>query len=279
MFTSRRPRMRLSGGPRTACLLPASLLTASLLTASTAGAEPLVTDRPDVAESPEAVAPGRLQVETGALVTRDEAGGAQRWTFEAPTKIRVGVASFGQGGLELHIEGSPYQVNEIEIGALELTTDGVPDPEVGGKVQFNEGAGAVPTLGLLVALALPIGTDEVSEDRWGLSPTLAAGWALGEHWSVGLNTGTTTDLDEGDTSLRYALALGRDLGPWLPDLSLYGELFGEVAFADEDEAALGADAGLAYLVTEDVQLDAALFVGLTDAADDWAATLGLSFRI
>jgi hypothetical protein len=38
------------------------------------------------------------------------------------------------------------------------------------------------------------------------------------------------------------------------------------------------DAGFTYALTEDIQLDAGVNIGVTRAADDWNPFLGLSWR-
>ena len=70
---------------------------------------------------------------------------------------------------------------------------------------------------------------------------------------------------------------------WKPKIA--GELNGYVEYVGVANHGLGAGyvalvgTGLTYAWTPDVQLDAAVYFGLSDDADDVSARVGLSFRI
>ena len=62
------------------------------------------------------------------------------------------------------------------------------------------------------------------------------------------------------------------------DLDGYVEFFSAVS-TEEDSAWVGTfDMGLTYGLTEDIQLDAGINIGVTRSADDWNPFLGLSWR-
>lgn len=234
---------------------------------------PLVTDRPDVAESSETVGAWRVQVETAVDVETHRVAGQRYTLLQTPTKLRVGILE----RLELHLE-TAGMARAFGEGASEDL--GFSDLDFGFKVYLWSQAGLRPSTGLLMALTMPTGTDGVSEELWALSPTLAADWGLG-HWGVGVNLGVTTILDPRDAaedSFRFALAAGRDLAPLSESVRFYAEVFGELGF-DGHEQAISADGGVAWVITPNLQLDLSFRVGLSADARDFGSALGLSFRI
>jgi hypothetical protein len=63
------------------------------------------------------------------------------------------------------------------------------------------------------------------------------------------------------------------------DLSGYAEFFSNVSTEDGSELAATVDFGLTYLVTDDIQLDAGVNVGITRAADELNPFIGISVRM
>lgn len=59
-------------------------------------------------------------------------------------------------------------------------------------------------------------------------------------------------------------------------LSVYGELFFRTREARGGRNALGGDAGVVFLLTRRVALDAAVEVGLLGDGNDWAVRAGIS---
>ena len=89
--------------------------------------------------------------------------------------------------------------------------------------------------------------------------------------------GDTPDEDgdrETDALLQYTWTLGMALTDrW----GSFFELFGDIPLDSSGGAAHSADVGLTYLLRENLQLDAAVGVGLSSEADDWFITAGVSY--
>jgi hypothetical protein len=62
------------------------------------------------------------------------------------------------------------------------------------------------------------------------------------------------------------------------DLDGYVEFFSAVSTEEDSEWVGTFDMGLTYGLTEDIQLDAGINIGVTRSADDWNPFLGLSWR-
>jgi hypothetical protein len=106
--------------------------------------EPLVTDRPDVAESAVTVGAGRVQLETGLSLTKED--GAYTTTF--PTLVRIGLGD----RWELRVESDMFELQNPGL-------NGLSDVALGAKVNFIENDST--NLGLLVDVSVPVGHPEL----------------------------------------------------------------------------------------------------------------------
>lgn len=242
----------------------ASTLILTILTGPPAAAEePLVTDRPDVAESAVTVGSGRVQLETGVLFQRFRDGSADQ--VVTPTLLRVGTGPDTE--LRLESDGLTFQGPDR----------GVSDVALGFKLNLSDSDGVAT--GLLFDVLLPTG----SRAFRGASAEPAARFLLdadlSEEWGLGFNAGVILPEDPaGNRFLQgaFALSLGRSLSE---EVRVYGEVFG----AGPDAAPggpvlLGADTGITWLLNPDLQLDASFLRGLSSGGLDWGVSAGVSAR-
>ena len=224
--------------------------------------EPMVTDRPDVTESPNTVAPGHFQAEMGADVSAATDGG-ESVTLTLPTKLRLGLTE----DIEAFVASSIFQAPLSGDGDLHAASF-----DVGGKVTFREKS---PALGLLFAVTIPTGPSEAVV----LGPTLAAAIKLTKRLGLGLNLGASipvTEREVTDDELKGSAALGISI---TKSLGIFVELFGTFGLG-AGEGMLGADTGTTLMLGDDIQLDAYFrTLGLTDGVTQVVGGLGVSVRL
>ncbi|MFN3429057.1 MAG: transporter [Candidatus Sericytochromatia bacterium] len=215
--------------------------------------EPLVTDRPDIAESSVTVGHRVYQIEQG--ITYEGAGSVVSTLF--PSLHRFG---FGDS-LELR----------VETPILNLT-GGVPafqELAVGGKWHFagNGELGQMPSLGLLANAGL--------NQTGGIEPTakLALDADLPMDFAINANIGATLPAGNAAPTALAAASVTRGFGDFTAFLELSG---GRDFQAATDE--LGVDTGLQYLINDDFQWDFGIYKGLTATSTEWYFTTGLSVR-
>lgn len=233
--------------------LPPWLPAAVLALAPAPAAAQIVTDRPDVAESSLVVEEGVYQLEQGLAAGWEP--GAPSLAF--PSLHRVGLGS----GLELRLEtpiaeltGAGAAFQELALGGKWHVQDGggflePPSLALLGHATVDRAGTLEPLLKLLVDSALPAGL--------GFALNLGARWPVGAPLPLG----------------NFAVALSQAQGE---RLGLYGELWGAQALDRGPGLHLGG--GATYLLHPDVQIDGAIYRGLTPGAEPWRATVGFSFR-
>lgn len=212
------------------------------------GAEPLVTDRPDIAESSLAVGKGVYQLEQGVSLA---GASGQAVGVGFPSLSRLGVG----GNVELRLE-TPI----VAVGSAGAAFDGI---ALGGKWHLPlEG----PSLGILAHAELgPGGT---------VAPILklAGDFDLPAGFELGINAGGTTAGGLDAPTALWAVAVGRSV---TDSLRLYVEGSGDARF-DGAATAVAFDGGLSYLITNDVQWDLSGLYGALGGG--WAAGTGISVR-
>lgn len=258
----------------------ALLCLAGALPPAMADPPELVTDRPDQSESTQVVEPGRVQLEIGALWSAERDQPADQETFALPTTlIRIGVAE----RLELRVGWAGLVRDEVELRRGTLTREGAGDAGLGAKLRLADEQGHRPAMALLAGVSLPVGDTGIGSERSDPSFRFAASHTLSRRLGLAYNAGiawaTETDRrGESHTlsSYVYTLSAGLALGE---KLSGFAELFGEIPGSAAGDTAHSFDSGLTFRLRPNLQLDLAAGVGLTDAAPDWFAGLGVSIRL
>jgi hypothetical protein len=239
------------------------------------GAGEIVTDRPDVSESSEVVGAGRFQVETSVAFVRQDQGAAGQHRRTTPTLLRLGVAKDWE--LRLESDGLVRQT----VDGMPGHTSGAADASLGIKWHAQDGDedDSIPSIAWLLHADLPTGA--VPFKGQGVRPSLrmVAEWEWPQGWSVGVMPGLFSARDDaGDHYIGGILAvtLGKEFSPhWRGYVEWAAE---QVAGGRHGGNDISADAGVVWLLTPDLQLDASCARGLTRQAPRSVWALGLSIR-
>jgi len=232
--------------------------------------EPLVTDRPDFTESAEAVPLGRAQIEMGYTYTYDNDDGLLVSHSAPELLLRLGIAR----NVELRIEWEGYTRSRQGDERIE----GLADMGLGVKVKLLEQRGARPHLAALLATSLPTGEADISSDDY--NPKLGLLWAYDLSESLALGGNVNVEWPTGESGAQFlqssaSVALGAGL---TEQLGAYVEWFSFFGADEDGKPAHTINTGLTYLLTNNLQLDARVGFGLSEAADDFFTGLGLAWR-
>jgi len=233
--------------------------------------EPLVADRPDFTESPETVAPGRFQLEAGYTFTRS---GDDKQHALGEVLLRIGLWQ----QIELRLGGNSYDWLDSPDG----DADGFEDISLGVKIKLVDGSEHFdltrPSIGVVVNTTLPTGADDIGEDEPQPEFVLALAWDLSERFSLGSSLIYAYASEDGDRFHQFSgsLALEYQLTErW----GTYIEYYGIVPETDNGPNTSFFNGGFTYLVTNNLQLDARVGVGVFNApSPDYFTGVGVSWR-
>ncbi len=239
------------------------------------------TDRPDTTESPHTVDAGHVQIELSFVDLSFDRSNEDSQTTRAygfaPMLLKVGLLN----DVDLQVGIDPYSREHIDdrpTGAAR-TIDGFGDTMLRLKVNLLGNDGGDIAFALMPFVKFPTADGHVGNGNieGGLIAPVAielpGGFSLGMMAEVDFIRSAADDRYVVDFA--HTAVVGRAL---TEDLEGYVEYAGFVNLNGDEDYRGYADAGLAYAVTSDVQLDTGVRFGLTEAADDVGVFAGLSLR-
>jgi hypothetical protein len=244
----------------------------------------MTTDRPDTTEVPFTVDAGHVQTEStlfGYARSRPDSDGAVSDVYEfAYTNVRIGLTN----DVELSLVWQPYGIvrtRQADPDPL-LRQEGIGSVDIRAKINLwgnDTFAKDGSALALLPIVTVP--TDDngigVSDVEGGLVVPLAL--ELPHGFGLGINTGVFAVQDEDATGYHAEYVATTALSyEWTEKFGTYAEVVGLFGVDDPRGDICFVGIGWTYALTDDVQLDGGVNLGLTEAADRYNPFVGLSMR-
>ena len=241
------------------------------------------TDRPDKTESPYTLDAGHFQLEMDLVNythdhDRSRGADAQMDAFAfGPVNLKVGLLD--RVDFQLVLETYNYvRVDDRRSRTVEKM-EGFGDVTTRLKVNFWGNNGGRTALGAIPFVKLPSNQDGLGNNgvEGGIIFPLAVGLPRG--WAMGVMT--ELDLLRNDANHGHHATFIHSI---TFEHRLYGKLEGYAEFYSEVSAErearwIGtADFGMTYKVTDNLQLDAGINIGVTESADDLNPFVGVSWR-
>lgn len=250
----------------------ATLARAQELWPAPPGARPLSTDRPDRTESPFTVPAGWLQIEAD-LVSHGE------FKQDDRTVTGTGVASFNlkygvTRRMDLQFLLSPWARLHSQAPGIDETESGTGQAGLRAKFNLSGNDRGDMAAALLPFVSIPTRGDGILDAAtYGMLLPVAA--AVTENHTLSSMLGAMR-VENDEWWVIGSVAVGMPVaGAFASFLEVY------VARAGFDESALEdvtGDVGLTYAASDNWQLDAGLYYGLTDPTEDWRVFVGASGR-
>ena len=241
------------------------------------------TDRPDKTESPYSVDAGHMQIEMDFVTyTRDHdtSGGADTETeswMVAPINLKVGVANWAD--LQFVVESyQTVRTKDRTTGAV-VRNSGFGDLTIRFKANLWGNDGGPTALAAMPYVKVPTNQDDLGNDA--VEGGLILPLAIELPWGWGMGVMPQFDVVRDDVGNGHhgvavnTLTLGHDI---VGKLAGYVEFFSEVNLEGDAPWVGTIDLGLTYALTDDIQLDGGVNLGVTRSADDVNPFLGLSVR-
>jgi hypothetical protein len=260
---------------------PHIILTAlALIGTSAAAAEspPICADRPGKATSTCTVPEGHWQIETGIADWS-----LQKSAGERDTSLAIGETTIKYGltdSADIEVDVIPWQRVTSRAGSLHDSASGVGDINILYKQQLT-GSGSPVQLTAMPFIKVPTAKHSLGNGKWEGGVLVPIGYAVPKSpLSIGLTPEIDWVADADGHGHHAAMAQVVTLG-WQanPKLNLSAELWGQW---DWDPAGTtrqaSADGSIAYLLSNDVQLDAGANLGLNKNTPDVELYTGVSVR-
>ena len=249
-----------------------------LALAAAAAEAPICAARPGKATPVCTVPAGRFQLETGlADWSLTRAGGARATSLAVgETTVKFGLTARS----DLEVDVTPWQRSRTTEAGVRETASGIGDITVGYKHQLTGGDSALQ-VALLPSVKVPTAKRSLGNGKVEGSLLLPVSYSIGEsRFSLGATPELDVAADADGHGYHAAMAQVVSVG-WAANnrLSIGAELWGQWDWDPlGTEKQYSADASVALLVGNDMQLDAGANVGLNRATPDVELYAGISRR-
>ena len=222
------------------------------------------TDRPDQTEASSVVPKKFLQIETGAFY--EELQNVKSTTYNT-TLLRYGLLDNLE--LRLGFDNTSIKVNSNTIAS------GFSPLLLGVKIGITEEKGALPEIAFIGHVNMPFfASNDFDTKSTGTDFRFSLSHTLNERSSLGYNIGMAWDGDVTTASYIYTIAYGYSISD---KVGAYLELYGDIP--ENSSFNHLWDAGLTYLVSDNIQLDVSGGIGITNVVQDLFLSAGISIRI
>ena len=241
------------------------------------------TDRPDKTESAYTVDAGHFQMEMDMVsysydrYNPDHANTRVESFAVAPVNLKIGLLN--QVDFQLILQTwNHVRIKDRDAGTT-TTQQGFGDTLMRLKWNLWGNDSGDTALALMPYVKLPTNQDDLGNDsvEGGLIVPFAVSLPAG--WGMGLMTQFDLVRDGDDSGYHSefvnTVTLSHDI---VGKLGGYVEFFSSVSTERGSGWVGTVDLGLTYALTDDIQLDAGINIGVTRAADDWNPFVGLSWR-
>jgi hypothetical protein len=241
------------------------------------------TDRPDKTESPFTVDAGHIQIELDLVnytYDRADADGADetlKMLAIAPINFKVGLLN----NVDLQIVAGTYNIQwtNDRNANRHSKSSGFGDLLLRCKTNFWGNDGGNTAFGVMPFVKLPTNQDDLGNRAveggviFPLAIKLPDDWELGA--MVELDHAQNSGSSDYHEEVIESVTVSHDI---IGKLAGYMELFSNLSTERNADWIATFDFGFTYQLRSNLQLDAGLNVGLTEAADDLNPFVGLSVR-
>ncbi|HXG49461.1 MAG TPA: transporter [Methylomirabilota bacterium] len=243
----------------------------------------LSTDRPDKTESAYTVDAGHFQIEIDVVnYTHDhDSGGGTDTTVDAwaiaPINFKIGLRN--NVDFQAVIGTYHHLRTEDEVAARRTVQQGFGDVVNRLKINLWGNDGGPTAMAVMPFIKYPTAQDHLGNSGVEGGVIIPLAVALPAGWGMGVMTELDIARDEVGHSYHAefvnSITFARDI---VGNLGGYVEFWSMVSTERGADWAGTFDVGLTYGLSDNIQLDAGINIGVTDSADDFNPFVGVSFR-
>lgn len=244
----------------------------------------LSTDRPDKTESPYTVDAGHYQLETD-IVTYRYNHDRTATSDESSRGFGVAVNNFKAGltnntDLQVVVESYAYTRTRDRLANTVDRADGFGDITVRLKHNLWGNDGGKTAFAVMPFVTLPTNQNGLGNNDLEGGVILPFAFSLGGGFDMGVMTQIDINKDNDDDGYRPAFINSATIATDLTDdVGGYMELFTSRDVGANAVWDNSLDFGITYAARDNLQLDAGINIGISDAADDYNPFIGVSYRL
>lgn len=239
----------------------------------------MATDRPDKTESAYTVDAGHFQVEMDLLAYTYDRSKHEKVEGLAIAASNLKVGVLNNLDLQIIVETYNLQRTKDRDTGESSRLSGFGDVTLRSKINLWGNDGGPSALSVMPFVKLPTAGDDLGNGAVEGGVIFPFAMELPAEWGLGAQIEIDHSRDSSGSGYHQefsnTVAVSHDLGE---KLGFYVELFNSVSNERHSAWIATFDFGFTYAVTRDIQLDAGMNIGLTDAADDFNPFIGLSMR-
>lgn len=239
----------------------------------------MATDRPDKTESAYTVDAGHFQIEMDLLAyTFDRSQQETVKTLNiAPINLKVGVLN--NVDLQIIVESYNIQRTKDRAAGTSSRISGFGDLVLRSKTNLWGNDGGPTALSVMPFVKLPTNQRGLGNKAVEGGIIFPFAMTLPGEWDLGTQVEMEYIRDSGSSDYHqefiHTITVSHDI---VGKLGGYVEFFSNLSTERDADWIATFDFGFTYALTCDIQLDAGMNIGLTDAADDINPFIGLSLR-
>lgn len=210
-------------------------------------------DRPGIADGSTVVGAGRFQIETGMQYEYRQSDSISDRRLFVPTLLRMGIGEKWEARIESNIYGRK-KLSDQANG--DTQSEGGQPISIGLKYQFRASDDTQrPSIGVILRLFPASGSGEFRTQNMTGDIRLASDWDFAPNWSLNPNIGLAIYEDDQSqlfSAQLFALTLSYNLAK---TLNIFADIGVQSPEKKNGTTAIIYDAGVAYLINQDTQLD------------------------
>ena len=216
-------------------------------------------DRPGIADGSNVVGPGRFQVELGLQQEVRHSDETSERTLFVPTLLRLGLSKAWE--LRVETTGAYIWDRTSDPASGVAKSEGTDPVSLGVKYHFQDSAGLKrPSLGVILRVFAPSGSGAFKTSHTTADLRLAADWDIAPKWSLNPNIGVAIYESGGKTYEAGLFATTLNYNP-SPILNFFVDTGVQSPETKGGRTSVIYDAGVAYIIGHDIQLDASIGTG------------------
>ena len=239
------------------------------------GSEELNSDRPSISQSPKIIPRGTIQLETGYEFEKDETALNQvKHTLYPTTLVRIGILKKAELRLNADYE---KDITEIMGSTDAIDTErGFNNVQVGTKIDIIEGQGAMPDIGFIGVITLPVGNQVLRPPHVAPEGALLFNNKISEKVEIQYNAGYRKSQEQGEYHGEAFYAISGSVK--ITDQVEWGLEFAGQKSKDATAENL-LDTSFLLKILPNLQMDIIGGLGLNKSSPDYFAGGGVTWRL